>query len=245
MNERRSEYQRLKHAAPADRRLDYAFALVLINEHHYPEAERLVAGCLAAGKAAPNVHCTEIWLLVQLHRYVDATQRAVELAALFSERSDGPPQPKLHDAADFLGAVFGYLELVCDPLAEISGLSDRKVRVLEALGEIYRSAFDAGLKDVGARLAELKTAQQADEDERLAKAAQVKKEALAVVEKDTSKIESQRTAIQASAEQLQGARAKPFNSSESWPRCPRTVSPWASRSVSSPRKSRSCATRKL
>ncbi len=77
--------------------------------------------------------------------------------------------------------------------------------VLEALGEIYRSAFDAGLKDVGARLAELKTAQQADEDERLAKAAQVKKEALAVVEKDTSKIESQRTAIQASAEQLQGA----------------------------------------
>ena len=202
----RAQYERLKRAAPNDRRIDYAFGVLLINQHRYSEAETLIARYMQAGPSEPHVHCTEIWTLMQLHRYADAAGRAVALAGQFPAGAAAAPQPKFHEAAEFLGTAYGYLELARTPQTEIVGLSQSKERVLEALGETYLEAFDAGRDGVATRLAEMKTRLQAEENQRLAKTEEEKKLAQADLEKDSSQIASHADAIESSAEQLQEAQ---------------------------------------
>ncbi len=201
----RSQYERLKRAAPNDRRLEYAYALVLINQRRYRDAEPLLAAFLQTKPAEPSAYCNEIWTLAQLHRYDEALVRAAALATLFGAANSA--EPGLQEAADFLGAFFGYLELVRSPNLKIGRLADGKARIVAALGDVYRPAFDAARQAVAAQVAALKAEKQANEDEQLAAVEKDKKQAQAVLKKDESQIESHRRAIESSTEELQdGAR---------------------------------------
>ncbi len=197
---------RLKRANMKDMRVDYAFGVVLANQRRYDDAIRLLERYLKTQPRDFAAHQVKIWAEMQNKRYADV----LKSAAAISKQLPVVPGAALHDddveAAQFLGMIFGYLELVRPGDVSDKTLSAHKNAVLARLGETYLSAFDEGRAVVAAKLAEL----EADRDARLQRAEQAasqrKEQNEAALNDNLEKVSNQREAIQTSTEQLRDAQ---------------------------------------
>jgi hypothetical protein len=201
-----SRFERLQHSRSDDRRIDYAYGVVLIGQHKYADALPLISRYLETGRGEPHAYCAKIWALLQMRRYADVLDESVELAGRFPKDLNSPPLAKYHEAAEFLGAAFGYLELVrtgaLDPARRLEG----KNRVLARLGSAYTKAFDQGRAAVAAQMAEFQAQREADQKGVAAKAEGRKQQTKTALDKDRERILSEKETLQASAEQLRDAQ---------------------------------------
>lgn len=202
----RAQYEQLKKANPDDARIDYVYGVALVNQHLYGEALPLVARYLARHADDGNAIRTKIWIELHDRQYAPALKDAVGLSRLFPKRSRAKPNPEFEEAARFLGAVFGYLELARPEAVDEKLRSASKNQVLSALGDAYLSAFEEGRQKVADRLAELDKEQKEKQDraaETLDERQGKVKEAIA---DDRQKIAAGNETVQASAEQLRDAQ---------------------------------------
>lgn len=160
----RAQYERLQAAAPQDPRLDYAYGLVLLNQHRYADALALIDNYAQVNGDDPRLVQLRLWGMTQARRYADVLEQALALAKRF------PPKPAPGDnhleTARFLGKLFGYLESTrpsgLDP--ELKTL--RTNELLALLGDAYLPAFDEGRHQVAQQFAKLDQQRQAIQQSR-------------------------------------------------------------------------------
>ena len=153
-----SHYERLKRDNPRDRRIDYAYAVVLVNQHKYLESIDLLTGLHQGSKPDIAASRAKVWALVQGRRISDALQEMVTLSQSLADSGDRDLAGKSNnETARFIGAMFGYLELVRPGTVDTDLRSKYRSLVLENLGDRYTPMFDAGRADVAERLAVLQS----------------------------------------------------------------------------------------
>lgn len=154
----KSHYERLKRDYPRDRRIDYAYGIVLLNQHKYLESVELLTGLLQDDKPDITASRAKVWALIQGRRITDALQELVTLSKSLVDVGDRDPNSKSHkDTARFIGTMFGYLELVRPGTVDTDLRSKYRNVVLTNLGDRYISEFDAGRAGVAERLAGLQS----------------------------------------------------------------------------------------
>lgn len=154
----RQTYEQLKHAAADDSRLDYAYALVLINQARYRSAAGLIENYL---RTNPNdLAAMRVMLHAQIldRRYAAATRSGEALAARIERPKSADRPEELAAGAELLGTMFGYLELRGSAAMSPEQVSASKNRVLKKIHGSTLSAFDQG------RQVALSLYQQADAD---------------------------------------------------------------------------------
>jgi hypothetical protein len=199
-----AQYEQLKSADPNDPRIDYAYALVLLNQHKYRDALPLVSRYLETGKGELGAYRVKMWAQIQDRRYPDVLDAAIALSQRIAEdTADGADSL---EAARFLGTVFGYLELARPTVVHAELRLARRKLVLARLGESYTSVFDEG-RDGVAKLVENLQTERANELKEVAAATERRQEeAKAVLDKHKTKIADQKETMQSSEEQLRDAQ---------------------------------------
>jgi len=166
----REQYQEIKSSAPQNARVDYAWAVVLLQQRKYAEALPVLGTCIRANPAELDAACWYVWALVQSRRYDDeiAAMRHVGRRAAEEQLS---PQDMRRRAAHFLGQLFGYFELVKPGGARPEQVSKVKNELLAVLPSGLRDAIDEGRAEVAARFMSLKDDREAQLAARAAEAA--------------------------------------------------------------------------
>ncbi len=204
VNAVRAEYHRLKQAAPKDSRIDYAYALALLEQHHYATALPLIKHQLDRQPEDLSARKASIWAQLQIRRYGSALDECVQLSELFPKGQPG--QGEWQEAARFLGTVFGYFDLV---KTEVGGdaktKSARKNQVLAAIGASYLEPYDEGRQLVIDRLGELKTQQQTKADLAAAKHDEQQDLTVDALEDNRTRIADNRQSIQSATETYRDA----------------------------------------
>jgi hypothetical protein len=202
----RAQYEDLKRISPRDPRLDYAYGVVLLNQHRYADALPLVDKYLAENGEDRQAARVRLWALLQDRRYADALDQALALAERFPNRPPAKGDEQHSETARFLGKVFGYLESARPSGLDSQVKSDCTNQLLARLGDAYLPAFDEGRQQVADRFAKFHHERQAD-DERRAVAAQKRLAEVAVtLEENEANADAGRQIVDASGEQLQDAR---------------------------------------
>ncbi len=149
----KSHYERMKRDNPRDRRIDYAFAIVLVNQHQYLESVELLTGLQQRSKPDVAASRAKVWAQIQGRRITDALQEMAALSQSLKGTGDNDSVSKSNDeTARFIGAMFGFLELVRPGTVDNELRSKYRSMVLENLGDRYTPLFDAGHADVAERL---------------------------------------------------------------------------------------------
>ncbi len=200
------QYDQLKrNFGGKDSRLDYAYAVALVNQHKYREALPLASRYI---ESHPRDHAAQrfmMWALIQDKRSVDAVDQAVAMAKSFPESPVGDPNDELLEGAKFLGTCFGYLELARPGVGDANLRTERKNQVLARLGKPYISAFDEGRDNVAKEVAAFKDQREAAQDQ-ITAAAEVRQELnKSAIEKNKEKIADRHIAIQTSQQELNEA----------------------------------------
>ena len=76
----KAKYDALRAAHPTDPRIDYAYAVVLINQRKYREATEILARYLATDEPQLAAYCLQIGALVPLRESSKVLEQAVALA---------------------------------------------------------------------------------------------------------------------------------------------------------------------
>jgi hypothetical protein len=195
--EARKQHESLKREHTKSARLDYAFALVLVNQHRYRDALPLVVGYLEANPNDLAARRTKIWIELQERQYSVAMDDCASLADLLPRPPVRNADKELADSARFLGTVFGYLELIKTNVVDVQQRTDCKTRVLTSLGDTT-AAFDEGRGLVVERLAALEQQRHATREQT---ATQLKKER----EQFESELDEQRSNAAAEHETAQSS----------------------------------------
>jgi len=197
----KEQYEQLKRNSAKDSRIDYAFVLVLINQHKYREAAPLLSGHLSAKKPDSSMYCVKIWAAVQDRKAITAIDDMVALSRQFPRSAAAQPDAAFLEVASFLGAMFGYLDLVRPEGLDPKVKSQRRNEILANIGNKYLPAFDEGRDMVRDRLAEMQAERNAKQDEVVAAAEKRR-------DQDESALENARTAF---AEQQDTAKSSADN----------------------------------
>jgi hypothetical protein len=201
----KSCYEKLKLASPRDRRIDYAFAVVLVNQHKYRDALPILTQYLEKGKPELDAVRVMIWAEVQDKKYSAAIDDMVLLSQRFTAANEDPMETAYSETARFLGTIFGYLELARPAALDSDAEAAGKKAVLSQLGEHYIPIFDEGRNAVAARLSGLQAERRAAHEQLVAAADAKKEQAQAALDEDRSKISVQQEAMQSHAENLREA----------------------------------------
>ena len=108
----KSQYEQLKRFNPRDPRIDYAYGVVLVNQHKYRDALSLLSRYLETNEADLNANRVRIWAQLQDRRFADVLAAMVALSETFPRDPNAQVDPQFVETAHFMGIVFGYLELV-------------------------------------------------------------------------------------------------------------------------------------
>ena len=115
-------------------------------------------------------------------------------------------EPRYQEAAEFLGTVFGYLDLA-QPLAiKAQRRMDCKNQILTSIGKSYEPAFDRARAEVAATISMFKSERQAVQDGLAAKAQRRVEDTKSTLTEDRSIVSKSGTDAQSSAERLQEAQ---------------------------------------
>ncbi len=201
----KAQYEQLKRVDPKDRRIDYAYALVLVNQHKYHDAIPLLSRYLESGKGELNAYSIKMWAQIQDRRYADVLDQASALSQRFPKDAGAAPRADYLDAARFLGTVFGYLELARPAAIDSQLKTARKNEILTRLGERYSKSFDEGRNAVAERLAELQGQREAEQEKSVAAIEKKKDQIKDELQKDRQKISDREEKAQTSSEQLRDA----------------------------------------
>ena len=196
---------RLKRANRHDTRIDYAYGVVLANQHRYEDAIRLVNNYLEAQPDDLSAHQVKIWAQLHHKAYADVLASADVLGEQLRAAPDGAPGDEEVEAARFLGVIFGYLELVLSDAVDHDQLAAQKNALLAHLHETHLSAFDQGRELVAEKRAQL----EADRDARLQRAedaiAEKKEQTIAALNDNLDRAADQKETIQSSTQQIRDA----------------------------------------
>ncbi|HEV3024391.1 MAG TPA: hypothetical protein VGX76_18070 [Pirellulales bacterium] len=202
----RSQFEQLKRAAPSDARIDYAYGVALVNQHRYHDAVPFLARYVKTGKAEPHARCALIWAQVQDRRNLDALQQAVALAQRFPRGADVQPEGKFQDAADFLGAIIGFMESARPAAVDAQVRNESVNQVLEGLGETYIPAFDNARLAVAKRLAALRAQRDAEQQRLAAKQENQNQQAKTTLDEERKRLAAGDDVAQSSTEKLRAAQ---------------------------------------
>jgi hypothetical protein len=200
----RAQYEQLKRVAPNDSRIDYAYALVLLNQHKYRDALPLVSRYLETGNRDLDADCIKMWAEIQERRYGDVLDAASALSQRIAKT--GKSTDDALDAARFLGTVFGYLELARPGVVNAELRMKRKNQVLARLGESHMPAFDEGRDAVAELLTDLQAARATELKQTAAAVERRQTEAKGALDKGKSSIAAHQETMQSSAEQVRDAQ---------------------------------------
>jgi len=161
----KAKYDALRAAHPTDRRMDYAYGVVLINQRKYREATEILARYLATDKPRPTAYCLQIGALVPLRESGKVLEQAVALAnRLRAEARDAPDASQL-EAARFLGTLFRYLELPRKGFVDTRLLNETKREVLALLDERCIAAYEEGYNTTAKRHSELQRLHESQQEQ--------------------------------------------------------------------------------
>jgi hypothetical protein len=210
--EAKNQYERWKATDPTDVRVDYAYALVLVEQHRYGDALAKLTPYLDSGRAELGDHCYKLWIQVQDRRYKAALADAVALSRRFPKQPAGRPERRYVEVAQFLGGLFGYLERARPDAVDAENLLRSKNDVLQGLGPQYLSAFDQVRQEVVTQVAGLQEELVGEREEIAKKATQKAKETLGrqadVLARHHDTIESSRTQLADAYQKLDVLRAQ-------------------------------------
>lgn len=204
----RTQYGLLKQSHPNDPRIDYAYALVLLNQGDYRHALPLVDAYLQKNGDDLAGARWKLWTLLQNRRDEDALSEAVAIGKRLPQDVAGRDGAKHAATARFLGNVLGYLERARVGAVDQKLKSRRTNELLVALGNRYLAAFDEGRGQVAARLAELKKKQQADLEARSQSTQKRQQEIQAAIEQGNDFLAAKNQSVDSSGERLQEARRR-------------------------------------
>jgi hypothetical protein len=203
--EAKKQYERWKATDPSDVRVDYAYALVLVEQHRYGEALTKLNGYLESGSAELGDHCYKLWIQVQDRRYKEALADAVAISRRLPEQAGVRPERQYVEVAQFLGGLFGYLERARPEAVDAETLLQSKNEVLHRLGPQCLLAFDQVREEVVNQIAGLQDDLAGEREAIVKKAAEKAKETLG---RQAGVVAQQHDAIESSKTQLADANQK-------------------------------------
>jgi hypothetical protein len=165
----KAQYEKLRDSHRRDRRIDYAFAAVLVNQRQYRDAVALLSEYLEAGHAELGAHALKMRAQLPLRAFNAVLEEARILAERFPRDPKARPEEVFREAAHFLGTIFAYLELVRPAAVDATLRSRDEEMVLRCLGEVYGPDFAAGRRAVAKRFAELQAQGNINDAEWVAK----------------------------------------------------------------------------
>jgi peroxiredoxin len=153
----KAHYRRLKSSYPQDRRIDYAFGVVLVNQHQFREAIPMLSRYLEGGEAEPSAYAAKMWVQVPAQGFADVLEDAKTLADRFPRNGKSPFGEQYREAARFLGAMFAYLDVVRPDVPDAKLRAEEQRQILKRLGPTYAADFEENKKAGGHRLRELQS----------------------------------------------------------------------------------------
>jgi hypothetical protein len=201
----RSQYERLKRAYPRNQRLDYAYAVVLINQRKYHDALPLLSQYLETAKRDISARRTKVMALIQDKRAADALQEAILLSQCLSEGDDANRERDYLEAAEFLGAVFGYLELVRPTAVDAQARTKGRDTVVSHLDDRV-DAFDRGRNAVAEQWTDFQKDRESEKDQVTATSQRRRDQARQALDEDKKKAVGHAETAQAGQQDLQDAQ---------------------------------------
>ena len=203
----KSHYERLKRDYPGDRRIDYAYSIVLVNQHKYLESVDLLTGLQQGSKPDIAASRAKVWALVQGRRIGDALQELATLGQTLADTRNSDPAGKSNnETARFIGTMFGYLELVRPGAADSELRTNYRNIVLNNLGDRYTPMFDAGRTDVAERLDSLQSDRKLAQERKAASLQERRDRDKATLNDDRGEIANEDEAIQWHLESVRDAQ---------------------------------------
>jgi hypothetical protein len=175
----REQLGKLSPSASDDYRVRYAYALAMIREHHYPEALAAVNALIKSHPKYLPGHRMRAWLLLALHKNLDALVELETLAKLLpQDDANREEEQEYLEAAQFMGTVIGYFEGPGKTMIREPVCAKYKTLLLARLTSKRREAFQEQSKAVASRFAEV----MAGTEKVVAKSHEKKKQAVGEVE---------------------------------------------------------------
>ena len=201
----RAQYERSKGLYPRERRLDYVYALALMNQRKYHDVIPLVSGYLESAKRDLGARRLKISAVILDKRCAEALHEASALSQCFPAGPDQNRKDDYLETAEFLGAVFGYLELARPTAVDTQTRVDEREKVADRLGE-WVGAFDQGRNAVAKQLTELQKQREAEQKQVTATVEQRRDQVREALEEDKKKAAGHAETAQASEQELRDAQ---------------------------------------
>lgn len=143
------EYDRLKIRHPADPRIDFAFALIQLQQLRYSDAATALAKVLAADKGNLAAWKLKAWTSAITKDYDAAFVEMKQTAALVARRgASAAEQTAAEDAAAFLGSLCGFFEGPGAAQVNATLLSAARREIVNQLGTAESASFERARADV-------------------------------------------------------------------------------------------------
>jgi hypothetical protein len=203
----KSHYEQLKRDYPGDRRIDYAFAIVLVNQHQYLESVEFLTRLQQGSKSDIAASRAKVWALIQGRRVTDGLEELVTVSRSIADTDGHDPVSKSNkDTARFIGTMFGYLELVRPGAADSELRTNYRNIVLNNLGDRYTPMFDAGRAGVAQRLAGVQSDRKMAQERKAASHTARLDRVKATLDVDRGEIANKEEAIQWHQESMRDAQ---------------------------------------
>jgi len=161
----KTKYDKLHKAHPDDARIDYAFAVTLVNQRRTADALPLLTRAIQDKTAERDLNqcalAAKVWAELHARRTDDALSTAASLAQSLAKSSTGKPNESDLSAARLIGTTFGYFEFANPDAVDAAAGKTARDKIAAALPSPLRTVFDGAAAQVKARVAQLKTDDQA------------------------------------------------------------------------------------
>ncbi len=143
------EYDRLKARYPADPRIDFAFALVQLQQLRYADAATALSKVLAADKGHLAAWKLKAWTSAITKDFDAALVEMKQIAALIARRkTPTAEQTAADDAAAFLGRLCGYFEGPGAAGVNATLLSNARRDIVKQLDTAHAETFEQARAEV-------------------------------------------------------------------------------------------------
>jgi len=143
------EYDRLKTLHPADPRIDFAFALIQLQQLRYSDAATALSKVLAADKGQLAAWKLKAWTSAITKDYDAAFVEMKQIAALIARQgASAAEQTAADDAAAFLGRLCGYFEGPGAAGVNAPLLSNTRRDIVKQLGASQAASFEQARAEV-------------------------------------------------------------------------------------------------
>ena len=198
------EYAALREIAPDDARVDYVYAVALVNQHRHRQALPLVNRYLQQHSGDLAAQRARIFIELSIRQFTPAWEHAMALAPAF--RGAAPGDAELSETARFLGTVAGYLELARPAAVDSEARSEGNRRLREALAAEYLAELDKGRQAVVDQLAEIEDQQKLRQDAIAAEQSRRQQATSAAIKENRAKIETGEQSLESGTEQVRDAQ---------------------------------------